>query len=664
MSTLWHGRFEGGPAEELLAFTVSLPFDRAPGGRRPRRLAGPRPRPGPRRHPHRRRARRRARRPRRGRGRAGRRARFAFVPSDEDIHTAVERRVTELAGPAGRQAPHRPQPQRPGRHRPAPVRQARAGRAWPRRVLGLQQVLLDRADEAGDAYLPGLHPPAAGPAGAAGPPPAGPRLGAGPRRRPARRLPCAAPTSRRSAPARWPARRCRSTPTAPPPTSASPARFDNSPRRRQRPRLRGRGAVRRCALLGVHLSRIGEEIVLWSTEEFGFLRLADAYATGSSMLPQKKNPDIAELARGKAGPAHRRPHRPARHAQGPAARLQPRPAGGQGAAVRRRSTSVAGPRARWPGCWRTLDVRHRRAWQAAADAPVRARPPTWPSSWWRGACRSARPTPWSARSCAQPSSEGVAAAPSWSRPTPELGPDALALLEPGRGGAPPHHARRRRARAGAPRSSSGFARPARRRPRLAGRRDGGAAPAAPAVLRPRPARRSRRSCSTRCSCTTTRAAARGRIVEVEAYARRRRPGQPRLPGRDAPQPRSMFGPAGHLYVYFTYGMHWCANVVCGADGRGRRRCCCGPLAPLEGLDAMRAARPGGPAGPRPVQRPGQAVPGVRASTGPTTAPTSSPPTGASRIVDDGTPPPAEPGVEHPHRPLGRRRAPVAVVRTR
>ena len=55
------------------------------------------------------------------------------------------------------------------------------------------------------------------------------------------------------------------------------------------------------ALLGVHLSRIGEEVVLWSTEEFGFLKLDDAYSTGSSMLPQKKNPDIAELARGKAG---------------------------------------------------------------------------------------------------------------------------------------------------------------------------------------------------------------------------------------------------------------------------------------------------------------------------------------------------------------------------
>jgi argininosuccinate lyase len=55
------------------------------------------------------------------------------------------------------------------------------------------------------------------------------------------------------------------------------------------------------ALTQVHLSRLGEEIVLWSSDEFGFLRLADAYSTGSSMLPQKKNPDIAELARGKAG---------------------------------------------------------------------------------------------------------------------------------------------------------------------------------------------------------------------------------------------------------------------------------------------------------------------------------------------------------------------------
>jgi argininosuccinate lyase len=55
------------------------------------------------------------------------------------------------------------------------------------------------------------------------------------------------------------------------------------------------------ALLGVHLSRIGEEIVLWATPEFGWVHLDDAWSTGSSIMPQKKNPDIAELARGKSG---------------------------------------------------------------------------------------------------------------------------------------------------------------------------------------------------------------------------------------------------------------------------------------------------------------------------------------------------------------------------
>jgi argininosuccinate lyase len=56
-----------------------------------------------------------------------------------------------------------------------------------------------------------------------------------------------------------------------------------------------------CALLAVHLSRLGEELVLWSSAEFGFVKLSDEVATGSSLLPQKKNPDGAELARGKAG---------------------------------------------------------------------------------------------------------------------------------------------------------------------------------------------------------------------------------------------------------------------------------------------------------------------------------------------------------------------------
>jgi argininosuccinate lyase len=56
-----------------------------------------------------------------------------------------------------------------------------------------------------------------------------------------------------------------------------------------------------CALLAVHLSRFGEELVLWSTTEFGFVKLGEGYCSGSSLMPQKRNPDIAEILRGKPG---------------------------------------------------------------------------------------------------------------------------------------------------------------------------------------------------------------------------------------------------------------------------------------------------------------------------------------------------------------------------
>jgi argininosuccinate lyase len=59
--------------------------------------------------------------------------------------------------------------------------------------------------------------------------------------------------------------------------------------------------VAACALIMVHLSRLGEEIVLWTSSEFGFAELPDAYATGSSLMPQKKNPDVLELVRGRTG---------------------------------------------------------------------------------------------------------------------------------------------------------------------------------------------------------------------------------------------------------------------------------------------------------------------------------------------------------------------------
>jgi argininosuccinate lyase len=56
-----------------------------------------------------------------------------------------------------------------------------------------------------------------------------------------------------------------------------------------------------CAQIMMHLSRLSEELVLWSSSEFGFITIADAFTTGSSIMPQKKNPDVAELTRGKTG---------------------------------------------------------------------------------------------------------------------------------------------------------------------------------------------------------------------------------------------------------------------------------------------------------------------------------------------------------------------------
>jgi len=297
VATLWHGRFEGGPAEALQALNDSLPFDRRmfrediAGSRAHVRMLSS----------------------------VGLMSEvdseavlaaldaveaemadgsFAFAAGDEDIHTAVERRVTELAGDAGARL-------HTGRSRNDQV--ATDLRLWTLRELGdlarlittFQGTLAARADEAADAYLPGYthlqraqpvllahHLLAHGWALA----------------RDVDRLLDARDRADVS-PLGAGALAGSSLPLDPDSVAADlgfAARFENS-----MDAVGDRDFVAESlfalALLGVHLSRIGEELVLWSSEEFGFVDLDDAFSTGSSMLPQKKNPDVAELARGKAG---------------------------------------------------------------------------------------------------------------------------------------------------------------------------------------------------------------------------------------------------------------------------------------------------------------------------------------------------------------------------
>ncbi|HEV3402266.1 MAG TPA: argininosuccinate lyase [Acidimicrobiales bacterium] len=297
--TLWHGRMGDRPADDLMAFTSSLVFDV--------RLAADDV-AGSRAHV-------------RGLVRAGlvsegeagtllvaldrverelAEGLFQFAPSDEDVHTAVERRVTELAGEAGAKL-------HSGRSRNDQV--ATDLRLWTKRALadvarravGLQEVLLDRAREAEDlgTRLPGYtHLQRAQPVLLAHH-----LLAHGwalardvDRLLDARRRLDVSPLGAGALAGS-------SLPLDPDATAAElgfAARFENS-----LDAVSDRDFVAESlfalSLLAVHLSRVGEEVVLWSSAEFGFLRLADAWSTGSSMLPQKKNPDVAELARAKAG---------------------------------------------------------------------------------------------------------------------------------------------------------------------------------------------------------------------------------------------------------------------------------------------------------------------------------------------------------------------------
>ena len=295
--TLWHGRFEGGPAAELMAYTESLSFDRRLW---PDDIAGSRAHV-------------------RGLARVGilsdierdqvlaaldtvademGAGTFVFVEADEDIHTAVERRVTEIAGPAGAKL-------HTGRSRND--QSATDVRLWAKRellvvaerIVALQQVLLERAVVAGDVYLPGYtHLQRAQPVLLAHHLLAhGWAFG-----RDLDRLFDALERIDVS-PLGAGALAGSSLPLDVDGNAADlgfARRFENS--------LDAVGSRDHIAealfvltMIGLNLSRIGEEFVLWTTDEFGFAKLDDGYATGSSMLPQKKNPDIAELARGKAG---------------------------------------------------------------------------------------------------------------------------------------------------------------------------------------------------------------------------------------------------------------------------------------------------------------------------------------------------------------------------
>lgn len=296
MAELWHGRFDGGPSEALQQLNNSLPFDRrmfredVAGSRAHASMLGD----------------------------VGlltgeerdailaaldqveselATAEFVFVSSDEDIHTAVERRVTEIT-PDGAKL-------HTGRSRNDQV--ATDLRLWTRRELGelvrvvrdFQNILLDQAEAVGEAYLPGYtHLQQAQPVALAHH-----LLAHGwALSRDAERL---SQTIDRLDVSPLGAGALAGSSLALDPDATAAAlgfskRFENS-----MDAVSDRDYVAEAlfdlALLGVHLSRIGEELILWASTEFGFVSLDDAFSTGSSMMPQKKNPDIAELARGKAG---------------------------------------------------------------------------------------------------------------------------------------------------------------------------------------------------------------------------------------------------------------------------------------------------------------------------------------------------------------------------
>ena len=357
------------------------------------------------------------------------------------------------------------------------------------------------------------------------------------------------------------------------------------------------------ALLAIHLSRIGEEIVLFSSEEFGFVRLDDAWATGSSMLPQKKNPDVAELARGKAG-------RLVGHLAGFLTTLKGLPLAYNRDlqedkeplfdALDQVVLALAGLEGLIGTAVFDLD-----RMQAAADGPglvavdlaewlVGAGMPfrdahglvaTSCASRWRAACRSAsssRPIPPSAqrRSSSWTRAPRSGAARRRAGPDPTPSPSSSSAFG-----------------TASPTTPSGWpsGRNDRRRPR----------PVAFRARRPKRLRRSflgRDPCWSHRSCwasSCSEAQLVARIVEVEAYRGADDAASHAFRGKDETE-RDDVRPAWAPYVYFTYGMHYCANVVCWPEGEAGA-VLLRALAPLAGLEEMAERRS--------LQRSGPQAPG-------------------------------------------------------
>jgi argininosuccinate lyase len=295
--TLWSGRLESGMAEDMAAFTSSLAFDRelwrvdvagsvahVEGLRRVGLLTDEEASA--------------LRTALRTAASELEDATFTFAPTDEDIHTAVERRVTELAGPTGAKL-------HTGRSRNDQV--ATDLRLWAREaivamggsLLELADALDGRAEELADTWLPGYtHLQRAQPVLLSH----HLRAHAWALLRDVDRL-CDAARRVDVSPLGAGALAGSSLPLDPAVAAGAlsfGSTFDNS-----LDAVSDRDFVAELlfcvAMSGVHLSRMGEELVVWSSTEFGFIVLDDRYTTGSSMLPQKKNPDAAELARGKAG---------------------------------------------------------------------------------------------------------------------------------------------------------------------------------------------------------------------------------------------------------------------------------------------------------------------------------------------------------------------------